>query len=273
MKQAKDLAHQALEWLTEDNYTVRSVMNFVLGGIYYVNQDIPNAFAAMREASYIGELAGNINVAVSALSAMGSVLIEQGDLDEAEKTYEKALSLSTGRKGQHLPIASSTYVGLARLGLARGDLESARHYAQAGVALGKEWENADSQTGGYLALAQSEHMQGNDDEAKSALEQAKHLAATHTLWPGVENDIAKCETLLQTKPNIGNAQNPLIEPLTERELEVLGLMAEGLSNPEIAAKLIIAVGTVKAHTSSIYGKLDVRSRTEAVIRGKELGVI
>jgi LuxR family maltose regulon positive regulatory protein len=65
----------------------------------------------------------------------------------------------------------------------------------------------------------------------------------------------------------------LIEPLSERELEVLGLMAEGRSNAEIAEQLVVALGTVKAHTSSIYRKLDVRGRTEAVVKASELGLM
>jgi LuxR family maltose regulon positive regulatory protein len=64
----------------------------------------------------------------------------------------------------------------------------------------------------------------------------------------------------------------LIEPLTERELEVLQLIALGSSNQEIARKLIVSPGTVKAHTSSIYRKLDVANRTEAVARARQLGI-
>jgi LuxR family maltose regulon positive regulatory protein len=66
---------------------------------------------------------------------------------------------------------------------------------------------------------------------------------------------------------------PLIEPLSERELEVLGLIAEGLSNRQIAERLVIAVGTVKRHTNNIYGKLQVHRRTEAVARARELGLL
>jgi LuxR family maltose regulon positive regulatory protein len=65
----------------------------------------------------------------------------------------------------------------------------------------------------------------------------------------------------------------LIEPLTERELEVLGLLATGMSNPEIADLLCIAVSTVRSHCKSIYGKLDVHRRWDAVERGRELGLI
>ncbi len=66
------------------------------------------------------------------------------------------------------------------------------------------------------------------------------------------------------------AQQPLIEPLTDRELEVLRLLADGLSNQEIARTLSIALGTAKTHTSSLYRKLDVTSRTQAVARAREL---
>ena len=67
--------------------------------------------------------------------------------------------------------------------------------------------------------------------------------------------------------------SPLIEPLTERELEVLRLLVMGLSNAEIARELIITVGTVKRHVNSIYGKLGVQSRTQAVARAQMLQLL
>ena len=63
----------------------------------------------------------------------------------------------------------------------------------------------------------------------------------------------------------------LIEPLSAREIEVLKLIEAGLSNQEIAAKLYLSVATVKRHISNIYAKLDVKTRTQAVSFGKELG--
>jgi LuxR family maltose regulon positive regulatory protein len=68
-------------------------------------------------------------------------------------------------------------------------------------------------------------------------------------------------------------KSPLIEPLSEREREVLHLIATGLSNQAIAEELILALGTVKAHTAAIYRKLDVNSRTQAVARARDLGLI
>lgn len=72
---------------------------------------------------------------------------------------------------------------------------------------------------------------------------------------------------------ISNLKSTMVEPLSERELEVLRLIAEGLSNAEIAAKLVIAQGTVKRHINNIYGKLGVGSRTQAIARSRELGLL
>ncbi|MGO2702550.1 MAG: LuxR C-terminal-related transcriptional regulator, partial [Cellulosimicrobium funkei] len=66
---------------------------------------------------------------------------------------------------------------------------------------------------------------------------------------------------------------PLVEPLTERELAVLAVLPSMASNAEVAADLFVSVNTVKAHLKSVYRKLGVGSRREAVRRGRELGVV
>ena len=68
-------------------------------------------------------------------------------------------------------------------------------------------------------------------------------------------------------------KSELIEPLSEREIEVLQLIAEGLTNPEIASRLYLSLNTVKVHTRNIYGKLGVHNRTLAVTRARALGIL
>jgi LuxR family transcriptional regulator, maltose regulon positive regulatory protein len=69
------------------------------------------------------------------------------------------------------------------------------------------------------------------------------------------------------------SRSPLLEPLTAREQDVLELLATGLSNTEIAARLVVTVGTVKTYIKGIYGKLAVHSRTQAILRARELGLL
>lgn len=66
---------------------------------------------------------------------------------------------------------------------------------------------------------------------------------------------------------------PLLDPLSDRELEILRLVAEGLSNREVCERLFVALDTVKGHNRNIYQKLQVKRRTEAVARARELGLI
>ncbi len=80
-------------------------------------------------------------------------------------------------------------------------------------------------------------------------------------------------TQARIEPEVRPARGVLVEPLSPRELEVLRLLALGRTNQEIAGQLIVSPGTVKAHTASIYRKLDVANRTEAVARARQLGIL
>ena len=74
----------------------------------------------------------------------------------------------------------------------------------------------------------------------------------------------------ETPPSASPASSSLIEPLSQRELDILRLFKTELSGPEIAQELVIALSTVRTHTKSIYSKLNVNSRRGAVKRAIEL---
>ena len=65
----------------------------------------------------------------------------------------------------------------------------------------------------------------------------------------------------------------IVEPLTSRELEVLQMLAAGMPNQRIARELVVSLDTVKKHVSHLLGKLGAASRTEAVARARQLGLI
>jgi LuxR family maltose regulon positive regulatory protein len=74
-------------------------------------------------------------------------------------------------------------------------------------------------------------------------------------------------------PHASAHPDPLVEPLTERECEVLRLLLEGASNREIAHRLVLSVNTVKRHVYNLCGKLGVQSRTQVISRARELNLL
>jgi LuxR family maltose regulon positive regulatory protein len=89
--------------------------------------------------------------------------------------------------------------------------------------------------------------------------------------PYLDSLVDACQTLF------GESAEPLPvglpDPLTPRELEIMGLICKGYSNPEIANELVVTINTIKKHTSNIYGKLGVSSRTQAIARVHDLDLI
>jgi LuxR family maltose regulon positive regulatory protein len=81
------------------------------------------------------------------------------------------------------------------------------------------------------------------------------------------------DTVPEPSPSDRQPASDLVDPLTQREIEVLGLLAEGLTNRQVAERLFLSVGTIKRHTHNIYGKLGVNSRTQAIILGQELRLL
>lgn len=85
--------------------------------------------------------------------------------------------------------------------------------------------------------------------------------------------IVEREVMAPAGPFTLNEQRVQELAITKRELEILGLIARGMSNREIAEKLFVSENTVKTHSSRVFDKLSARRRTQAVQRGKELGLI
>jgi LuxR family maltose regulon positive regulatory protein len=109
------------------------------------------------------------------------------------------------------------------------------------------------------------------DEGKPMAQLLQHTAAK-----GVELDyVTKLLAALgaRTQPERQPAEPSVAEELTQREKEVLRLIAAGLSNRESAESLVVTEGTVKKHLNNIFGKLGVKSRTQAVAQAKELDLL
>jgi LuxR family maltose regulon positive regulatory protein len=204
-------------------------------------------------------------------------------------------------KAAHLAETHELPVSRARVHLAQGDTSAAlatlapwRRQAEA-----KGWEDERLVVMVLQAVALQAH--GEEDEAAQLLGDALALAepggfvrifvdegtpmarllseaAARGIMPGYSAKLLAAFEAEEQKGEDGSylppapPAQPLAEPLSRRELEVLRLIAQGLSNREIGERLFLAVDTVKGHNRRIFGKLMVRRRTEAVAKARSLGI-
>ena len=102
-------------------------------------------------------------------------------------------------------------------------------------------------------------------------------ALSHEIAPNYVQRLLKAFPVEESEkagsPQPQGPNSELIEPLSEREIEVLQLIAEGLSNQEISSRLYLSLNTIKTHTRNIYGKLGVNNRTQAGARARAIGIL
>jgi LuxR family transcriptional regulator, maltose regulon positive regulatory protein len=111
------------------------------------------------------------------------------------------------------------------------------------------------------------------DEDKSMLELLREASARKIMPDYTDKLLAAFQAEQRESRDKSALPQPLIDPLSQRELDVLRLIALGLSNQEICERLFLALDTVKGHNRRIFDKLQVQRRTEAIVRAHELGLI
>ena len=117
-------------------------------------------------------------------------------------------------------------------------------------------------------FAENEIVDGATKHPLAAIGDDEHRTLPDATY---KEPLAAHRTILQSPAP--SAPQPLADPLTNRELDVLDLLDQRLSNKEIAAKLFISTTTVKGHLQNIYGKLNVKKRHDAVEKAKGIGIL
>jgi LuxR family maltose regulon positive regulatory protein len=266
--------------------------------------DPEGALALAEQAEQLGQGYNSLYWAAQAATCRARLWLRQGQL-EAVKRWARERQLGAEVLPDYLHEVE--HLTLTRLLLATHDwggatelLRRLREAAEAGGRIGRVAEALALQALAYQA-------QGEIDQAFIPLRQALLLAEPQDyvrlfldegtameqllfslksqLSEGshqeagirqvyLEKLLAAFKAELKGQPTPTKSLVPsLVEPLSERELEILGLMAGGMSNQDIAQKVVVTIGTVKWHLNNIYGKLDVRSRTQAIARARELGLL
>ena len=269
-------SHEALALLKPDNLAFRTSTNWKLGFAYQLQGDYAAARHAYNEVVATGQLTGNVIFTAMALIGLGTMARAEDDLLRAREHYLESLTLLGN---QPLPVRGEAYLGLAHINLAQGAFADAEAQVRLGLAQMQSFHQHERKIGAQLLLGVARLAQG---DRAGALEQLAAAEAQLADQPGAEAQfdertsdfLASLRAAAREGGNRQlNANQALIEPLSERELEVLQLVAEGLSNREIGERLFLALSTVKGHNRNIYDKLQVQRRTEAIARARELGIL
>jgi LuxR family transcriptional regulator, maltose regulon positive regulatory protein len=205
------------------------------------------------------------------------VLIAQNELDEAISllSHLEKSARSAGRMGQVLEILLLRALALQELG----------DSTQAFLSLAEVLKLAEPEGYVRIFLDEGQPMQMllsqwlAHEKAPGPTPTSRNPIRDYAVYllSHFDTEQKMIKTVQENIPSVADfspkSKQVLVEPLSQRELEVLEHIALGMTNQEIARQLIISPGTVKAHTASIYRKLDVATRTEAVARARQLGLL
>jgi predicted ATPase/DNA-binding CsgD family transcriptional regulator len=278
-----------------------------LGSIACMLGNYDEARQHTQESYALREAFGDAEGMALARALLGKIALVQEQAEEAQRHYEHSLALYQELGDQGGLAASLNGLGMAAC--AQGACQDARSYLRQALQIAADMQFVPllltivtSSAALLLQTGQSErgrellecvlHHPASDREASQRAQQlldglpARTAAAPST----ADHDLDTLVTwLLRDFPQMAVASpaatatpatasptltHPdLLDPLTEREADVLRLIVAGQSNKEIAATLVMTVGTIKWYASQIYSKLGVNSRAQAMVRAQELHLV
>ena len=264
-------AAQASELLGDTFSIARPVSLLALGWARRFTGDCEAARAPLEQAAFLAARSNQWLVAGIAKAMLARILLEtvDGDVDFATAAARHALRTLEVHGVADKPGAGIAHVTLGAALARASELEEAAKLLDRGVAnlraRGQPLDIADA----LLVSAPVHRALGAPVPARAMLEEARKLLA-NCPDPGVLSGrlVEVARTLTPAHRRIEGDSD-----LTERELEVLRYLAEGLSKREVGKELFLSFNTIHSHTKSIYQKLRVSSREDAIARARELGAL
>jgi predicted ATPase/DNA-binding CsgD family transcriptional regulator len=235
-----------------------------LGYWLYLHGDLEQAKALAQEGLTLARELDDKTIILTTLETLGSIVLTQGDLEQAISCFTEGYSLAM-ELGNELLVAWHL-LGLARVALAQSQLiRAARLYAAAEVRYDLNQQMSPDQRSDHERKVESVRARLGEQAFKAAWAEGRKMTPEQILAATEELETPARVTLVSSSPNIDRPQPVPIDTndLTPRELEVLRLVAQGLTDALIAEKLVISHRTVNTHLTSIYRKINVSSRSAA----------
>lgn len=211
-------------------------------------------------------------------SLLGWYLLQLGRVDELDRLLVETRPLVDAavreRGGLAAPVMMLLSIVEGRRSHQRGDVDQARAQLNQGLSLSGAAARPLFTVTGLTFLADLELATGNRTAAQSALAQAREIVDNEPMPPIVRAALEAAETRIG-RAAVGAARGTgaLIEPLTDRELSILRMLPGTATQREIGSALYLSINTVKAYNKSLYRKLGVGARHDAVLAARRLGLI
>lgn len=209
---------------------------------------------------------------------LAGALVSAGRLDDARSVIASSQTIAQ-RVEQALgdaagPAVSSLRVAEGALYLAEGNAKRARQRLSRAVGLAEVAGNPSLLVRALTVLAESEIAAGDEQAARRSVEAAQDIISRDPVFPASVEALEALKTRLgRSAVATARAERRLAEHLTDRELSILRALPGPLTQREIGRELYLSINTVKGYTKSLYRKLGVTSRAEAVQRARDLGLI
>ena len=269
-----DAARRAIAAVSGHETGWSVVARVALGAALWWSDAPGEARAVFEHARPVARDAGSALGEVCALGFQAAIDLDAGETDAAVAAAEAAAALTAERELIGFPFTALAPMVLGKALARRGDQSGAIALLDPALKLARREDSWVIRTYGLLALAEVQQRSGDAAAARRAITQARDLLAPLPDPGAASAHVARAERLLKLtpRPRRDHERGEFWE-LSERELDVLRLLPSDLSQREIAGELYVSFSTVKTHMRSIFRKLGVDARADAVVRARELGLL
>lgn len=293
---ARDALDEALPLLAEQGLVDTLVLGFTAAARLHASSgNLGAALDLLSEAERAGQERRFRRLGSGLRAERALLLARQGAWSQARQATDYARHGTHEAEQEGAPERAARL--RARLAIAEGDSVLARQVLVPVLDQARAAHQLFKQCELLLLLALIEDLAGNETAAFVALAEAMTLARAESYHRALIDEGAELQGLIRrwVEAATGRPRNDatwaldlfasleapvrvaatqtLVEALNAREQQILGLLAEGLSNAQIAARCFVVEGTIKWHLHNLYGKLGVRSRTAALRTARELGLL